>query len=114
MTCEDRVAFVTRAAGNGMGRRIALTPACEGAKVVVNYRTSQDTAQAVVRHMESQGSEANACQADITHALLLAHPEAWKHGVTINVMASGPVEHVSSLDNAMEPCDHGPRWQNRE
>ena len=38
MTCEGKVAIVTGAAGNGMGRSIALTLAREGAKVVVNYR----------------------------------------------------------------------------
>ena len=55
MTCKDKVAIVTGAAGNGMGRSIALTLAREGAKVVINYLTSEDSAEAIVRHIESQG-----------------------------------------------------------
>jgi NAD(P)-dependent dehydrogenase (short-subunit alcohol dehydrogenase family) len=57
---------VTGAAGNGMGRSIALTLARQGAKVVVNYRTSENSAKAIVAHIESQGGAALACQADIT------------------------------------------------
>ena len=66
MTCEGKVAIVTGAAGNGMGRSIALTLAREGASVVVNYLTSQDSAAAVVKHIESQGGSAIALQADVT------------------------------------------------
>jgi len=46
--------------------------------------------------------------------LLLAHPEAWKKGVTINVIAPGPVDAMSSLEDAVELCDHGPKWQGRK
>ena len=45
MKCRGRVAVVTGAAGQGMGRSIALTLAREGARVVVNYRSSQESAQ---------------------------------------------------------------------
>ncbi len=61
-----KTAIVTGAAGNGMGRSIALTLAREGANVVVNYLTSEDSAAAIVRHVESQGGAAVACRADIT------------------------------------------------
>ena len=37
MNCTNKVALVTGAAGNGLGRSIALTLAREGARVVVNY-----------------------------------------------------------------------------
>jgi 3-oxoacyl-[acyl-carrier protein] reductase len=66
MTCKDKVAIVTGAAGNGMGRSIALTLAREGAGVVVNYLTSSDNAAAIVSHIEKQGGRAFAFQADIT------------------------------------------------
>jgi len=56
----------------------------------------------------------NSGKAARTNALLLAHKEAWKHGVTINVMAPGPVEEMASLDDAVELCEHGPKWQDRK
>jgi NAD(P)-dependent dehydrogenase (short-subunit alcohol dehydrogenase family) len=65
-TPSDRVAIVTGAAGSGMGRSIALTLAREGARVVVNYRTSADSAAAVVRHIETREGNAFAFQADVT------------------------------------------------
>jgi NAD(P)-dependent dehydrogenase (short-subunit alcohol dehydrogenase family) len=48
-----------------MGRSIALTLAREGAKVVVNYRTSREMAEAVVAAIVERGGEALAVQADI-------------------------------------------------
>ncbi len=68
MNCDGRVAIVTGAAGKGMGRSIALTLAREGAKVVVNYRTSRESAQAIVQHLQRQGREAIAVQADVFEA----------------------------------------------
>jgi NAD(P)-dependent dehydrogenase (short-subunit alcohol dehydrogenase family) len=66
MMCEGKVAIVSGAAGRGIGRSIALTLAREGASVVVNYRTSVDSARAIVNHVASQGGRAAAFQADIT------------------------------------------------
>ena len=65
MTCKSKVALVTGAAGGGMGRSIALTLAREGAKVVVNYRTSEESARAIVDHIGSRGGHAIAIQADV-------------------------------------------------
>ena len=58
MGLENKVAMVTGSAGSGMGRSSALTLAREGAKVTVNYRTSEDAAQAVVDGDSSQLSGA--------------------------------------------------------
>lgn len=63
--CEGKVAIITGAAGKGMGRSIALTLAREGAKVVVNYRTSEERANAIVDHIKSRGGSAIAVQADV-------------------------------------------------
>ncbi|MBN2581987.1 MAG: SDR family oxidoreductase [Planctomycetes bacterium] len=63
--CGDRVAIVTGAAGKGMGRSTALTLAREGAKVVVNYRSSAAAAAGIVEHIGSRGGEAVAVQADV-------------------------------------------------
>lgn len=56
----------------------------------------------------------NSGKAARTNALLLAHQEAWKHGVTINVIAPGPVKELASLTDAIELCQHGPKWQDRK
>ncbi len=211
MMCIGKTAIVTGAAGHGMGRSIALTLAREGANVVVNYRTSSDSATAIVEQIEKLGSQAIACQADVfqqdqckvlvdatlkvfngvdiciigpgggwnpepidkldsvealagtqkelapfynlmplvlpkmyerkwgrivglsllfspplspayaynsgkaarTQAMLLAQHDAWENGVTINVIAPGPVEEIASLADAMELCAHGSKWQKR-
>ncbi len=68
MDCEGKVAVVTGAAGNGMGRSIALTLARQGARVVVNYRASADSAAAIVDHIAQCGGEAIAVQADVFSA----------------------------------------------
>jgi NAD(P)-dependent dehydrogenase (short-subunit alcohol dehydrogenase family) len=210
MMCQDKVAVVTGAAGDGMGRSIALTLAREGAEVVVNYLTSEDNANRIVEHITGQGGSAIAVCADImqqdqckalveassqafgqvdicivgpgagwhqepidkldaaaslddvqkevspiynlmplilpgmyerkwgrliglalhpcklppayaynsakcarSSALLRAHDAAWQHGVTVNVIAPGPVNHLSSLAEAIELCAHGDAWQSR-
>jgi len=65
MTCSDDVAIVTGATGKGIGRSTALTLAREGAKVVVNYRTSGESADAIVAHIKRRGSNAVAIRADV-------------------------------------------------
>lgn len=209
--CLDRVAIVTGAAGKGMGRSTALTLAREGAKVVVNYRSSADAAGEIVDHIVAHGGEATAVQADVftsegcrglvdaavarfgrvdiciispgagwhpegpskvnaeaalddaraelapiyyliplvlpgmyqrnwgrvvgislspaldspayaynvakgarTAALKLMPRETRKHGVTVNVIAPGPVDEIGSLTAAVEQSDQGPAWQSRE
>ena len=210
MTCEGRVAVVTGSAGSGMGRSIALTLAREGAAAIVNYRTSEGRARAIVEHIEGRGARAMAVQADVfeaqgcrtvvdravecfggvdicvvgpgagwhpgsldaletsaaledvhhevapvyhlmplvlpgmyqrkwgrfialglapplaspayaynvgkairAQAMTLARDEAWRHGVTLNVMGPGPVPEIGSLREAVEHCDHGPAWHER-
>lgn len=62
---QDQVALVTGAAKR-IGRCIALTLAAAGARVVVNYKTSEAEAQDTVRQIERQGGQARALQADLT------------------------------------------------
>lgn len=63
--CKDRIAIITGAAGS-IGRSTALTLAREGAKVIVNYRTSEAMANSIVQHIRSGGGAAMAVQADVT------------------------------------------------
>ena len=65
MNCSNKVALVTGAAGNGLGRSIALTLAREGARVVVNYRTGAERAAEIVAHIQASGGEALAVAADV-------------------------------------------------
>lgn len=210
MQCRDRVAIVTGAAGNGMGRSIALTLAREGASVVVNYRTSRSAAEEVVEHIRARGGEAMPIKADVfdetgcreladatvgafgrvdicvvgpgggwhpappgelapldglddlrseiaplynlmplvlpamydrrwgrvvaiamhpskpcpaysynvakaarVQALLLAQDATWAKGVTVNVVAPGPVAPIPTLAQAIEQSDHRAAWHNR-
>lgn len=55
----------------------------------------------------------NVGKAARAHALLLARDDAWRNGVTINVIEPGPVPGIESLEEAIEQCDHGPAWQKR-
>ncbi|MCW3053046.1 MAG: 3-oxoacyl-[acyl-carrier-protein] reductase [Chthonomonadales bacterium] len=52
-------------AGRGIGAAIALTLAREGAKVVVNYSRSAESAEQVVAQIQAAGGEAVAVQANI-------------------------------------------------
>ena len=61
---EHKVALVT-GASRGIGRGIALRLAAEGAKVVVNYHSNQNAANAVVAAIQAEGGTALAVQADI-------------------------------------------------
>ena len=61
---NDKVALVTGAARD-VGREIALTLAAEGAKVAVNYGSSGEEAEAVVKQIQDAGGTAKAYQADV-------------------------------------------------
>jgi NAD(P)-dependent dehydrogenase (short-subunit alcohol dehydrogenase family) len=107
MMCQGRTVLVTGAAGRGMGRSIALTLAREGANIVVNYRTSADSAAAIVAQIEGQGGRALAFGADVTEsdqcqALVKAAVEAFGP-VDICVIGPGGGWHpgrIEALDAA--------------
>ena len=62
---DGRTAIVT-GASRGIGRAIALELARVGARVVVNYRSRQAEAEAVVAEIAEGGGCAAVCQADVT------------------------------------------------
>ena len=55
----------------------------------------------------------NVGKAARVHALLKARDQAWAHGVTVNVIAPGPVPAIESLAEAVEQCERGPAWRKR-
>ncbi len=63
MSLEGRVALVT-GGSRGIGRAIVERLAKEGAKVAFMYRSSADTANELVKQLESAGTEAAAWQGD--------------------------------------------------
>ncbi len=107
MLCEHKVAIVTGAAGNGLGRSIALTLAREGASVVVNYLTSAESAKSIVGHIESQEGNATAFRADITkqdECKALVDTALGTFGqVDICVVGPGGGWHPESIDK-LEPA----------
>jgi len=64
---QNKVAVVT-GASKGIGAGIAKGLAAEGAKVVVNYASSKESADRVVAEIAKQGGEAVAVQADVSKA----------------------------------------------
>ncbi|MBK9926210.1 MAG: 3-oxoacyl-[acyl-carrier-protein] reductase [Anaerolineales bacterium] len=65
LTLENKVAVVT-GGSRGIGRAVALELAARGAAVVVNYNSSPDAANAVVKQIEEAGGKAAAFQADVS------------------------------------------------
>ena len=65
MKLKDRVAIIT-GSSRGIGKAVALRFAAEGAKVVVNCRSSVDKAEAVAGEISGGGGAALVVQADVS------------------------------------------------
>ena len=65
MNLQNKVAIVTGGAA-GIGRTISLELAKHGAKVVINYRSSETKALELVEEIKKLGSDALAVKADIS------------------------------------------------
>ena len=99
MSFRDRAILVTGAC-RGIGAAIAKAFAAEGGIVVVNYRSNEAAAEAVVAECRALGGEALAIAADVTSA------EA------VSAMATRIAEEVGRLDvvvnNAFAPYRFDP------
>jgi 3-oxoacyl-[acyl-carrier protein] reductase len=85
MRLQNKVAVVTGGA-TGIGRSVCEIFAREGARVVVNYNSSADSANEVVAGIKARGGDAIAFQASVT-----SEPEVKK-------LLNGAVEHWGKLD----------------
>jgi len=65
MKLLNKTAIVTGAAGNGMGRSIALTLAREGANVVINYNENKKHAEEIVQYINKTYRSSIAIKANI-------------------------------------------------
>lgn len=65
LSLENKVAVVT-GGSRGIGRAVAMELAARGASVIVNYNSSPDAANEVVKKIEETGGKAAAFQADVS------------------------------------------------
>lgn len=66
MKLENRVALITGGA-SGIGKAITESLASSGAKIVINYNSSKDSAEALVNQIIANGGSAIAVQADVSN-----------------------------------------------
>lgn len=67
MKLKDKVAIVT-GGGRDIGKAVSLRLAQEGAKVVINYFSSEDKAIETVKEIEANGGQAIAVKGDMTRS----------------------------------------------
>ena len=100
MELSGRVALVTGASGEGMGRSIALTLAREGADIVVNFKQRRERAEVVAQTIEAMGRRALVHQADTADA------------DAVQAMVAAVEKHFGRLDIAVGSA--GGSWQPRD
>jgi acetoacetyl-CoA reductase len=91
MTALEGSVVVVTGAGRGIGRAIALELGQGGAKIVVNYARSKESAEELVRWLREHGSpQAVAIRADVSDAAQAASliEEAVRHLGSIDVLVN--------------------------
>ncbi len=107
MTLEGRIALVTGAGGQGMGRSIALTLARDGADIVLNFHRREEHAEPTAAAIEAMGCRVLRHRADVTDAAqvdaMFAASEAAFGKVDIVVNSAGAPwkpQDVAEIDPA--------------
>ncbi len=97
---KEKVAIVT-GSSRGIGKEIVMRLAQEGAKVIVNYRSSPDEAKEVVNQIEQQGGEATVIQADVSQvdqSKQLVEKAVKKYGKLDILVSNAGIEHFGKLE----------------
>lgn len=101
---EGKVAIVT-GSSSGIGRGIAMKLALEGAKVVINYSSSADKAEAVVNEIKQQNGEATAIKADMSlvgEIEQLVASSVEKYGQLDIFVSNAGIEHFGPFEEVTE------------
>ena len=97
---EGKVAIVT-GSSRGIGKEIVMRLAQQGAKVIVNYRSSPDEAEKVVNKIEQQGGEATVIQADVSQvdqSKQLVEKTVEKYDQLDILVSNAGIEHFAKLE----------------
>jgi tetrahydroxynaphthalene reductase len=107
---DGKVALVT-GSGRGIGAAMATELGRCGAKVVVNYAHSKESAEKVVADIKSLGSDAVAIQADVRNVSETARlmDDAVKHFGGLDIVCSNAgVVSFGHINEVTEVCRHLP------
>jgi 3-oxoacyl-[acyl-carrier protein] reductase len=93
MKLKNKIAIVA-GGGRDIGKEVSLKLASEGARIVVNYFSSEQQAKEIVKRIVDEGGDAIAVKADVTKsdevvALLEASKKAFGNEVHILVNVTG-------------------------
>src|SRR5690606_35788186 len=106
---QDKVILVT-GSSKGIGADMARQFGAAGAKVVVNYASSAEGAEAVVAHIQSQGGTAIAVKADVSIAAEVMHlfdTAIGEYGrIDVLVNNAGVMQTKLLKDNTEADFDH--------
>ncbi len=108
MSLENKVAIVT-GSSSGIGRQIALELARQGAAVTINYHTSAEAADEVLKEIEAGGGRAQIVQADVSNVAdiqkLVDSTVATFRRLDILVNNAGMETRTSTLDTTEAQFD---------
>lgn len=104
---DGKIALVT-GSGRGIGAAMAVELGRCGAKVVINYANSRESAEKVVAEIKSLGSDAVAVQADVRDVTQTTKlmDEAFRHFGGLDIVCSNSgVVSFGHFGQVTEVCD---------
>ena len=69
---------------------------------------------ALIPPFDSPAYAYNVAKAARANASMIARDSAWSNSVTVNTTEPGPVPEITSLEEAIDQCEHGAAWHERE